>query len=305
MLHLPRLELLLFMMVLPMIVAAGATLLRGPGAGYITLGVLFAVLLPVTFLGVSFAFVVKYLARNAVDQRRAVFILQVPGGGSAAAAAGGVVGGGAAFEATEGSRPASVDMLARESGSDMALTQQFLTHSDSHGSSGGSGGARGSSSAHPAARSSGQFVVERQPGTSDVFISPSTHTSPERGSPSAPGTAAAAATASGGGYSSRASSPPGPLRRVWLASQRYLMRPLFGFDLSGAQQASSASIPVGVGGVGGGGGSLSEQGQWLCKSKHDTAFVKRYGSLFEDARGPQVYRIRSVYDTAAADGTPR
>jgi hypothetical protein len=59
---------------------------------------------------------------------------------------------------------------------------------------------------------------------------------------------------------------------------------------------------VGTAAEAGAAAAPAAQGRWVCKSKHDTAFVKRYGSLFEDARGPQVYHIRSVYDAAAADG---
>lgn len=55
-----------------------------------------------------------------------------------------------------------------------------------------------------------------------------------------------------------------------------------------------ASIPVGTAADG---GVVVGQGAWLCKSKWDTTFVKRYGSLFEDARGPQVYHITSVYES--------
>ena len=80
MLHLPRLELLLFMVVLPMIVAAGASLLRAQGGGYVAAGVFFAVLLPLAFLGVSTAFIVRYLVRHSVEDRRAVYVLPAPPG---------------------------------------------------------------------------------------------------------------------------------------------------------------------------------------------------------------------------------
>ena len=46
----PRLELLIFMMVLPMIAAAAAGLMRSPSPTDVLLGVFFAVLLPLVFI---------------------------------------------------------------------------------------------------------------------------------------------------------------------------------------------------------------------------------------------------------------
>jgi hypothetical protein len=268
MLHMPRLELLLFMMVLPMVAAAGATLLRGPGAGHVALGVLFAVLLPAAFLGVSLAFVLRYLVRNAVDQRRAVFVLQPPAGAGA---------GGDGPGAQAAGRSAALRVLGRDSGG--ALTQHFL--------------APGDAAAPFAPASSGQFIVHSQPGCAAL---------------PAPSSEQARCGGCGGGSAPQAgpAAPrPGFLRRAWHAWQRCVMRPLFGFDFSGGSAAAAAVIPVGTAAEAGAAAAPAAQGRWVCKSKHDTAFVKRYGSLFEDARGPQVYHIRSVYDAAAADGEAR
>ncbi len=75
MLHLPRLELLVFMMTLPMIAAAGAGLLKSTSAGVVTLGIVFSIIVPFGFLGLASVFLVKYLLRSAVEQRRALYVL--------------------------------------------------------------------------------------------------------------------------------------------------------------------------------------------------------------------------------------
>ncbi|KAG7675211.1 hypothetical protein Ndes2526B_g08074 [Nannochloris sp. 'desiccata'] len=75
MLHLPRMELLVFMMTLPMIAAAGAGLLKSTNGGIVTLGVVFAVVIPFGFLSLASVFIVKYLLRSAVEQRRALYVL--------------------------------------------------------------------------------------------------------------------------------------------------------------------------------------------------------------------------------------
>ena len=75
MLHLPRLELLVFMMTLPMIAAAGAGLLKSTNGGIVTLGIFFSVVIPFGFLILASVFLVKYLLRSAVEQRRALYVL--------------------------------------------------------------------------------------------------------------------------------------------------------------------------------------------------------------------------------------
>jgi hypothetical protein len=75
MLHLPRMELLVFMMTLPMIAAAGAGLLKSDNGGIVTLGVVFSVVIPFGFLGLASVFLVKFLLRSAVEQRRALYVL--------------------------------------------------------------------------------------------------------------------------------------------------------------------------------------------------------------------------------------
>lgn len=302
MLHLPRLELLLFMMVLPMVVAASATLLRGPGAVHVAVGVIFAVLLPLAFLGTALGFVVHYLVRNSVERRRAVFVLQLPpgaaaggggGGDAATSAAAGVIGGGTADAAgaavasprrtlsqQQGQQQGRPELLGRDS-----LTEQFLTSRESSFRAAAGSGATfvsasslpGDAGPGPTPIASGQLIADRQ----DSMVQP------DEGAPQ-----------HGGGATAGAAEPRGRLRRGVLAVQRWLFRPLFGFELVNAgaaqQQPSVASIPVGTAADG---GVVVGQGAWLCKSKWDTAFVKRYGSLFEDARGPQVYHITSVYES--------
>jgi hypothetical protein len=303
MLHLPRLELLLFMMVLPMIVAAGATLLRVPGAGYVAAGVFFAVLLPVAFVGVSLAFIMRYLVRHSVDQRRAVFVLALPP--TMGAPVGAAALGQSPFQQQSQQQQQQQEQLPEPTprgSSTLPPTQQqqFLRPSSSGLTQQFLGPADSGLSNFASATSTAQFILQRQPsgalGAADAGGAPPPEVGTAPGSPASPGSSSSG-SASGGGLR-------GACRRGWQGFQRYFMRPVFGFDLSGGtpqqqQQNSAATIPVGTVADG---GSLTGQGAWLCKSKWDTAFVKRYGSLFEDARGPQVYHITSVYETAATDG---
>lgn len=84
MLHLPRLELLVFMLVLPMIAAAGSGLLQSSTAWVVALGVLFSMIIPFGFLITVSVFLVRFLLQGAIDHRRAVYILIVPVQDSAA-----------------------------------------------------------------------------------------------------------------------------------------------------------------------------------------------------------------------------
>ena len=320
MLHMPRLELLLFMMVLPMIVAAGAALLRAPSAGYVVAGVVFAVLLPAIFLATALTFVVRYLLRRSVEQRRAVYVLALPPRAAPATAAAAEPATPDSPVRTRAQRAAAAAALGRDSGS---LTQQFLVTPTSTART-----TDGLLSPGESMRST-ELSPSSPPGAAQ-FIS-------SRGSPSSqPAAGAASSQQQGGtvvspsssGFHTPASEPASPrqpaddrppatctgssrsiLGRAWGGFQHYFMRPVFGFTFgsslpagspaaAGGQQAqqSSAAIPVGTAADV---GALTGQGAWLCKGKWDTAFVKRYGSLFEDARGPQVYHITSAYDAAA------
>jgi len=78
MLTLPRLELLVFMLVLPMIAAAGSGLLQSSTAWVVALGVLFSIIVPFGFLITVSVFLVRYLLQGAIDHRRAVYILVAP-----------------------------------------------------------------------------------------------------------------------------------------------------------------------------------------------------------------------------------
>ncbi len=322
MLHLPRLELLLFMMVLPMIVAAGAALLRAPSAGYVAAGVIVAVLLPAAFLATALVFIVRYLLRPSVEQRRAVYVLALPPRAAPATAAEPATPDSPVR--TRAQRAAAAAALGRDSGS---LTQQFLLSSAStarttEGLLSPGESLRSTELSPSSPPSAAQFVsspadqpaaagrtaTPRRPGSTVASPGSSGFHTPasEPASPGEPAddTPPASCTGSSGGM----------LVRTWRGFQAYFMRPVFGFTFGGplpagspaaacaqqqaqqAQQQSSAAIPVGTTADV---GALAGQGAWLCKGKWDTAFVKRYGSLFEDARGPQVYHITSAYDAAA------
>lgn len=75
MLHAPRIELLTFTMIVPMIAAAGAAALQSDSAGAIAAGVCFGILLPFGFLIGASVFLMYAVFRPAVEKRRAVYVL--------------------------------------------------------------------------------------------------------------------------------------------------------------------------------------------------------------------------------------
>lgn len=235
MLHLPRLELLVFMMVLPMIAAAGAGLLHASSAGAVTIGVIFAVVLPFGFLIVASVFLVLYLLRKSLERRRALYVV---------------------FNRQEDEGTLSVQGSANSVGS---MTTSMLVPSASPDSG--------------------------APGL-DMDRSMSMHSEAEEGGPAPAPPPAPAPTGVAG--KCRAA-----LRATWAWTYAWMLRPVFGFPKTDAPSAAAASAAV-----------PEDEAVWLGRGKWDAQFVKRYGCLFEDARGPQVLRVRSRYEpweAAAAD----
>eukprot|EP00889_Picochlorum_renovo_P007543 jgi/Picre1/34573/NNA_002041.t1 len=76
MLHLPRLELLTFTIMLPMIAAAGAAALQAESAGAIAAGVIFGVLIPFGYLFGAGIFLALAVIRPTISKRRAVYVVQ-------------------------------------------------------------------------------------------------------------------------------------------------------------------------------------------------------------------------------------
>jgi hypothetical protein len=79
MLHIPRLELLAFTMILPMIAAAGASALKADSAGAIIAGVFFGILLPFGYLFAASFFLIFAIIRPTISKRRAVYVVQHDG----------------------------------------------------------------------------------------------------------------------------------------------------------------------------------------------------------------------------------
>jgi len=75
MLYAPRIELLTFTMIVPMIAAAGAAALQSDSAGAIAAGVCFGILLPFGYLIGSSVFLMYAVFRPALQKRRAVYVL--------------------------------------------------------------------------------------------------------------------------------------------------------------------------------------------------------------------------------------
>lgn len=76
MLHLPRIELLAFMMIMPMISAAGAAALQSTSAEAVAAGICFGIILPFGFLLGAGCFLVFVVIRPTISKRRAVYVLK-------------------------------------------------------------------------------------------------------------------------------------------------------------------------------------------------------------------------------------
>lgn len=260
MLHLPRLELLVFMMTLPMIAAAGAALLRSSSPGIVVLGTFFAIVLPFGFLFAASTFLVLYLLRKQVEQRRAVYIVLATS--DVASSLGRVSGSSSTAESDVSSRTDSLTqvMLSHHSNpySDafMIGTTESLSQQHDGITTAGLGS---SSTASPVLFSYASQENNNAPN-SNSNENQQTHASPE-------------------------TRPrhwiPSVIGSTWKGAYRYLLRPIFGFpdrDIVGASTVAT------------------EDSAWLGRGKWDATFVKRYGCFFEDTHGPQVLRVRSQYE---------
>ncbi|MEO2193520.1 MAG: hypothetical protein ABGY24_13820 [bacterium] len=75
MLHFPRLELIVFMVVLPMICAAGSACLQSNSPGTLAAGVCLGILLPFGFILAASAFLAIFVVRPSMRDRRAYYVV--------------------------------------------------------------------------------------------------------------------------------------------------------------------------------------------------------------------------------------
>lgn len=272
MLHLPRMELLVFMMTLPMIAAAGAALFRSTTPGIIFLGVFFSVLLPFGFLGVVSVFLVRYLLRTAVERRRALYVLvatQEPGSEQDSRVAGNpapLLSAGFETSSRENSLtaymlgPDTRDTLSQVSRSTSASELEIVgVEAPEEGPSGSGSNNRRISSDSGAgpSTSAGAETSTRQENNLQQQQTSQTREEPK----------------------------PTFFRKAGHVIYQRVLRPVFGFQERHTAAAAEAS---------------TDGAAWLGRGKWDAEFVKRYGCFFEDTHGPQVLRVRSRYDPTAA-----
>ena len=274
MLHLPRLELLVFMMTLPMIAAAGAALFRSSSPGIIVAGVFFSVLLPFGFLGVVSVFLVRYLLRSAVERRRALYVL-VATQDSVDEANGSRIAGnpapllGFGFETSSRENSLTQHMLGTENSS---VISRSTSASDLEVIGIGNGSEDGASTSGGSLRRNSSDLGAGNPSSSTGLAVGNTET--QTGTRQQQ-TSSTTATQTRSNFFQKAGS---------VMYQRVL-RPVFGFQESSAYVAPDGS---------------SDSAAWLGRGKWDAEFVKRYGCFFEDTHGPQVLRVRSQYDPTSA-----
>ena len=221
MLHIPRLELLAFTMMLPMIAAAGASALQSTSAGAIAAGICFGVLIPFGYLLGAGIFLAFAIIRPTISKRRAVYVVD------------------------------QTDILAISAPTDAQIddlnTTATAEESDVE-SSHGSASRAGIETSMLSRQMRHEMVDEEERIASEVTHQPSAE----------------------------------PGRKKWSdVVYKWFLSPVFGFNSPYRSRS----------------GSSDQDPSWLGRGKLDAVFVKRYGCFFEDAHGPQVYRVRSRYDT--------
>ena len=290
MLHLPRLELLVFMMTLPMIAAAGAGLLRSSSPGIVTIGVLFSVVLPFGFLATVAAFLFIFLLRAAVEQRRALYVLVVTENAQAELE-------------QQLSAAASLDVspAVTSAASSLHHLQHYSTESSPSGS-------LTAAMLRPDQRDS--LMAMRSASSSSLFpgFRVASDDDANEAGPSQPprlplSDGFITATADGGGIRpliavEESSTPPAAaassksfLQRLKSGVSTWFLCPVFGFTDSSTASAAEQAL-------------ASDSAAWLGRGKVDALFVKRYGCFFEDTHGPQVLRVRSRYDPSLSSSSP-
>jgi len=216
MLYPPRIELVIFMIVLPMICAAGCACLQSTSTGVLAAGVCFGVILPFGFLLGASAFIIFAIIRPSIQKRRALYVV-----------------------------------------CEAYTTAMFLPHS--------AGDASGSPSPDE---------------TRQVSIAPSPDFHIVRGDDSS----------ASEGSKDQDICERNVLFRVYRFLYASLLSPAFGFAsprrANVRYESVDASHPV-----------------WLGHDKKDAVLIKRFGCFFEDAHGPQVFRVSTNLGSPEKDDT--
>ena len=261
MLHLPRMELLVFMMTLPMIAAAGAGLLRAQKPGFVVIGVLFGILIPFGFLVGAAIFVSLQLLRPAVDRRRAVYVVYSTSldreDNSRSSLPANAVNGNSELDAEEYSRTSFAAYGSNTSSRENSLTSAMLWGEGSHLPINDGGlPAESQMTAHV---QNGNESAEHESNNELIANSMYNQTSARS-----------------------------TLKKLGHWMYNHFLKPMFGFKDAevAADDSTSASTAVGV--VASHARAAQLEPQWLGRIKGDMVFVKRYGCLFEDTHGPQV-----------------
>jgi hypothetical protein len=215
MLHFPRLELIVFMIVLPMICAAGSACLLSSSSGTLAAGVCFGILLPFGFIIAASAFLIFIIVRPSLEHRRAFYVVcEAYNAGEAL-----LVDTTTPGDLSSGS---SNDSVASSSGK---MDKSTIRHQDSNDIEVASG-------------------VDPSEGNDDVLAQ------------------------------KKLSGAQRLLTWVYV----HIAAPLFGFESPYRANVKydnvDASHPL-----------------WIGKNKGETEKVKQFGCFFEDAHGPQVFRV--------------
>jgi len=224
MLHFPRLELIVFMIVLPMICAAGSACLQSSSSGVLAAGVCLGILLPFGFILGASAFLVFFIVRPSMKDRKAYYVVCE------------------AFEA-----------------GDALLAETTAAGTIDDGSS------------TPTSTSSG--------GNDKITTTTSASVSTPRDAD-----VEAANVAPGHPTTTQDAAAP---RRVGRFVYRAILAPVFGFESEYRANVKYENVepshPI-----------------WVGKNKAESTRVKRFGCFFEDAHGPQVFRVVTGFLTAEA-----
>jgi hypothetical protein len=281
----PRLELLLFMVALPMVAAAAAGLLQSNDAGVIAIGVLFSIVVPIIFLITAVIVVSQKLLKPSVQERRAVFVVPISRNrhhihSNRTQADGSGSGGGETEEHRHHNNIGDISVAGSASSEieiESATSSQALEESLIFGAS--------SLSSH---QQEGSYEYNHQHQQMNIpsgtMASTGTAIAVQRqlSSNNGPPSSTTTTTYSVAGLKTKVN--------YWMCiAYKYTLCPLFGFPIPKICDPNP---------------TRSDNPAWLGKTKVDARFIKSYGCLFEDARGPRVLEIRSQYDSYTRNMRP-
>ena len=241
MLHFPRLELIVFMIVLPMICAAGSACLQSSSSGALAAGVCLGILLPFGFILGASAFLVFFIVRPSMQDRKAFYVVCE------------------AFEAGDALLAETTAAGTMDDDGGDGSSTSTLTSTSTSTSTGGNGKLATTTSASAST-----------PRDADVEAD-----------------VEAANVAPGHPTTTQDASAPRRVGSVGRFVYRAVLAPVFGFESEYRANVKyehvEPSHPI-----------------WVGRNKAESTRVKRFGCFFEDAHGPQVFRVVTGFLTAGA-----